>query len=1038
MTERNESKKNSRVWAIDAALWNSGAAVHLPLSGGAECWACRAPTAPTVVLCPDRKRATTFCSDWETLFPEESLYRLLEIPLTPQGVGNRALALQRGETIAQWADAGGVLVSTGGALLAPLASGTKDLRIEVAGEYNRNGLLDWLVHAGYVRSDVVWSPGQFVFRGYILDLFDPAYAYPLRIEFFDDVVESIRSFAPRTQQSVGVLPSMDIHSLNQSKDRHLHELLPAETMLLYVEPSRIELAAETYAGMWNDIALSMGEQPLPPWQETALRLAVHPRLRLTSAVQQTVAALSLEEIPLFRGNLDAFRWTCSTWREDGYHIRLVTTNPRLLSYDARSDLSIVEGTLSRGFLDSSERVVYVSDLELAGISERIPSPAGFAQPPKEWHDRFTEGQLLIHEEYGLCAFRGSEEVRVSGEVMDSLILEFANNQRLFLPILHLYKITPLPDHVGEEVRLDSLKGVRWRKRIAKTRERVREELQGLVALYARRELVRGVAFPPKDDLFEEFEEAFPFPETRDQLAAIADVSRDMESAYPMDRLLVGDVGYGKTEVAIRAAFKAVQGGKQVAVLVPTTILAQQHYHSFLARLTGFPVRTSLLSRCSTRKEQSAVLKDVEEGRTDILIGTARMLQKDVRFKDLGLIVVDEEHRFGVLSKEKLKVTRENVDVLMLSATPIPRTLALSLKGMRSISVLNDPPRDRGTVLTTAGPWNAAIVRGAIAREVERGGQIFYVTNRIARVQSCVEYLTALFPDLSIASAHGRMKEKELEDTMLDFYQGKIQILVCTTIVESGLDVPGANTLIVENCQELGLAQMYQLRGRVGRREESAFALFLYPEGQPLGRETLERLDSITTLTTGAGYDLALQDLRIRGSGSLIGTSQHGAEGNSVDSYLYYAMLEEEIGKLRGEMSTAAEVTVDIPCLVPSSYIPQESIRITLYRRLLRVEGLHDLASLAREVQDRFGPIPEALRALMDVSFLRAAGGRYGVTSVDLSRKEIVLRGRAELLDELKKKRFWYRMSDKIVGPGGYAGLSQLIHVLRNMREDEVQ
>jgi transcription-repair coupling factor (superfamily II helicase) len=511
----------------------------------------------------------------------------------------------------------------------------------------------------------------------------------------------------------------------------------------------------------------------------------------------------------------------------------------------------------------------------------------------------------------------------------------------------------------------------------------------------------------------------------------------MESPDPMDRLLVGDVGYGKTEVAIRAAFKAVQGGKQVAVLVPTTILAQQHYRSFVARMTGFPVKVSVLSRFSTKGEQQKVLLDVEEGRTDIVIGTARMLQKDVCFKDLGLIVVDEEHRFGVLSKEKLKISRESVDVLMLSATPIPRTLALSLRGMRSISVLNDPPRNRVPLLTSAGAWSTDIVRKAIMREIERGGQVFYVTNRVSRIEKSTALIRSLFPKVVIESAHGRMSEKELERVMFGFYQGTVQILVCTTIVESGLDVPGANTIIVENCQEIGLAQMYQLRGRVGRRDESAFAYFLYPEGQPLSRETLERLDAITTLNTGEGYDLALQDLRIRGSGDLLGTAQHGSEGRVTDAYLYYTVLEEEIGKLRGGQPAAATIHADIPCLVPSSYIPQESIRIALYRRLLRLDHMDTLATFSREMEDRFGRIPDELRNLMNISLLRVSGGAYGITTIDINRKETVIQGSTRLLEELKKMQFWYRMGEKVVGPGGGGGLSQLVHALRRMKTGEV-
>ena len=1028
-------KTENKLWSRERNLWTSGAALHLPLDGAARCWICRAPEKPVLVVLPDGKQTQTFLADWRTLFPEENAFLLPEIPLTAEGIAGRALPLQRGEILARWKNEGGIAAATPGALMAPLRKGEGDLLLRPGEIHVRERLLDWLVHGGYVRSDLVWSPGQFVFRGYILDLFDPAYAHPLRIEFFDDSVESVRSFSPSTQKSVGILDSVEIHSLNASKNALLEDFLPGGVRIVLFEPSRIEASAESYQFLWNEIASEEGVLPLAPWSGLFLPLASRDTLRITASLQYTRGGFSLEEVPLFRGNLEKFQWTAETWRSEGYAVRLVTRNPRILSFNAREWITPIDGSLSRGFLDPDERVVYVSDLELAGISEKIGS-GDLQAPPAEWSGRLSEGQLLVHEDYGLCVFRGSEEISVSGEVMDSLILEFANNQRLFLPVLQLYKITPLPDFADEDVRLDSLKGTKWKKSVAKTRERVRQELAALLELYARREIVPGFAFPPADDLYAEFGEAFPHAETRDQLTAISEVTADMEKPLPMDRLLIGDVGYGKTEVAIRAAFRAAQGGKQTAVLVPTTILAQQHYLSFTARLTGFPVKAALLSRFLSIREQREVLREVAEGRVDIVIGTARMLQKDVVFSDLGLLVVDEEHRFGVLSKEKLKEGREDIDVLMLSATPIPRTLALSLKGLRSISVLNDPPRNRVPVVTTSAPWSARLVKSALHRELERGGQVFYVANRIAGIDERANFLRKLFPTASLGVVHGRMKEKELEETMMKFYNNELQILLCTTIIESGLDVPGANTLIVEDSRQLGLAQMYQLRGRIGRREEAAYAWFLYPEGQPLGRETLERLDAITAVgDRGAGYDLAMEDLRIRGSGDLLGTAQHGEERRGADSFLYYRLLEEEIGRLRGILPASASVSVDIPCLVSSSYIPQESVRIALYRRLLRLEGWEELRDIEKEVLDRFGPLPQSLQNLFSVSLLRSRGGRYGIVSVESSRRDTILRGSGPLFDALGKKGSWYRRAQGLVGPGGSRGMSDILSAIRHLRQE---
>lgn len=1039
-----ETRKN-RVWDVEEALWKQGASLHLPVDGAARCWVCRAPQGPVVAVFPDAKQAGTFLADWKALFPEEPVGYLQEIPLTPQGISNKALAVQRGETLSRWREEGGVLVATGGGLLGPVARGGGEILLEVEKEYERNALLDWLVHSGYVRSDLVWAPGQFVLRGYILDVYDPAYAYPLRLEFYDDTLESIRSFSPRTQKSVAMLDALHIHSLSITREASVLDFFTearpgastesaGEPFFLLFEPVKIESSAETYELLWKEVASVSGAQPLPSWQTLHLRLASWPTLRISSGVAYARDTLVLEEAPLFKGNLERFQWMCDAWRRDGYHIRLFTANPRLSSlYD--DDLSVIEGALSKGFVDPLKRIVHISDLELSGISDRVASAGTVFAPPREWSEQLVEGRLLIHEEYGLCVFRGSEEVAISGEVMDSLVLEFADNKRLFLPVLQLHKITPLSEHADDDVQLDSLRGTRWKKSVAKTKERVLQEVRALLELYAKRELVEGFAFPPRDDLFDQFERSFPHAETKDQLVAISEILEDMERRFPMDRLLVGDVGYGKTEVALRAAFRAVQGGKQAALLVPTTILAQQHYLSFTARLTGFPVRVAFLSRFLSRKEQKDVLERVAAGEVDILIGTVRMLREDVAFKDLGLLIIDEEHRFGVMSKEKLKQARENVDVLMLSATPIPRTLALSLKGLRSISVLNEAPHNRIPVVTTAGPWSASIVKGAVSRELERGGQVYYVTNRITRMPKRLAFLRRLFPDVAIGMAHGRMKEAELEETMMGFYNGKIQILLCTTIIESGLDIPGANTIVIEDCQELGLAQMYQLRGRVGRREEAAYAYFLYPEGRPLAAETLERLDAITSLNDeGAGYDLALQDLRIRGSGDLLGTSQHGSGRGIADSHLYCTLLEEEIGKIRGVVPSAATVSAEIPCLVPSFYIPQENIRIALYRRLLRVGSLDELHDLEKEVKDRFGTLPESLENLFSISFLRSRGGFYGILSMECTRRETTLTGEGPLFDLLRTWKRWSGKEKKLSGPGGASGLRDVLLGLRQIKQ----
>ena len=564
-----------------------------------------------------------------------------------------------------------------------------------------------------------------------------------------------------------------------------------------------------------------------------------------------------------------------------------------------------------------------------------------------------------------------------------------------------------------------------------------EEAKALIEIFARRELERRDPLAAPGELYDSFVRAFPYTETADQLKATAEIMEDLSGPFPMDRLLVGDVGFGKTEVALRAAFRAVAAGRQVCVLVPTTILAQQHYGTFRSRLSGFPVSVGLLSRFTSRSEAGRTASSAEDGSVDIVIGTHKLLQKGIKFKNLGLLVVDEEHRFGVMHKESLKRTYGAVDILSLSATPIPRTLAMALRGLRSISVLSTPPEDRLPVTTFAGPWQAALVRKAVACELERGGQVYFVVNRIARMEEQRRMLAAFFPEAKIHAAHGQMPERELERTMLDFYAGAIDILICTTIIESGLDVGRANTIIVDDSQELGLAQMYQLRGRVGRRGENAFAYFFYPEREELRKETADRLEAISTLTDlGSGYSIARRDLDIRGGGEIGGTTQHGKSRTGGFS-LFYRMLEEELDRLRGVENRLTEVAYDQGGSIPAFYIPQEGVRVTLYRRLLQVVGLDELKVLMGEMEDRFGPLPEPVRLLTGLTAIRNCGAAFGLCTVSVRKGETSAEGKLDgLAPFLKKKRGWTILGTHAVGPGGVPGAVGLFEAMREAGNGE--
>jgi transcription-repair coupling factor (superfamily II helicase) len=1030
----------NNIHEIDESLWSKGAQINL-IAGSSSCaWACMSDF-PLLTIFPDQRQASEFFSDCKALNNylnlNKSAYYLNELPLSFDGVSSRPLQLQRGEMVSRWSSSGGTLVSTAGGLLSPFLSVHEELSFNKGEEYGRERLIAWLERAGYRRSDVVWSPGQYVFRGLILDVFDPVYNYPIRIEFYDETIESIRSFDTQNQKSIALLGDIDLHSVNQAKRISLLSCLPERTRLILFEPKKIEIQADSYYFLWSELvkesAGNTGENihgKLLSWEDIFIPLSHFPRLRITREGDYCEASMALEDAPVFRGDMKYLTDFCYHSSNSGYEISIFSKNEYILNLNI-SDIEInrINDQLSGGFIDRVAKKVFISDKELAGVT-RSNNPVNW-RPPDEWRSRLSSGQVVVHEDYGVAIFRGVEEIVSLGEIMDALVLEFAQNQRLLVPVLQVNKLVPMPQHEGDEICLDTLHGTRWRKSVAKSREQAEKEAREILEVFAKREMMEGYKFPPEDELYRAFSKAFPYVETSDQLSAIDDVMRDMSAKNPMDRLIVGDVGYGKTEVAMRAAIRAVEAGKQVVILVPTTILAQQHGNSFKTRMTGFPIRVEVLSRFVPKHKQVKILESLEAGKVDILIGTVRLIQKDIKLKDLGLLIIDEEHRLGVLHKEYLKQKYQNIDVLTLSATPIPRTLSISLRGLKDISQLSIPPHNRLPVVTISGAWQVSLVRKAIANELLRGGQVYFVANRISRIEKRVIQLKNYFPEARITAAHGQMPSSLLESIMYDFYEGRYDILVCTTIIESGLDIARANTLIVDDSQELGLSQMYQLRGRIGRREEAAYAYFLYPEGASLRKETAERLDAITKMTDlGTGYSLAMQDLEIRGSGEILGTSQHG-RGEKGGFHFFYSILEREIEKLRGILHRDVIVESDINGLIPNYYIPQESVRVTLYRRLLRITNYSEIKELRNEITDRFGVLPEVLKFLFDITLIRNTGAQYGIDEVTVRRSEVTVKGDSNKLKDLfKNSRKWILPSGvsekcKVTALGGASSFNMI-------------
>lgn len=635
---------------------------------------------------------------------------------------------------------------------------------------------------------------------------------------------------------------------------------------------------------------------------------------------------------------------------------------------------LVLGHLSEGFRLPDERLVVATEADIFGEARqrRRTRRVEVTQLLKNLSE-LKPDDFVVHIDHGVGCYRGLKHLRVAGTEGDYLHLEYAGGDRLYLPVDRISLVQKYVGADGATPALDKLGGTSWEKVKRKTRESIFAMAKELLGIYATREIMDGKAFSAPDAYFREFEGAFQFEETPDQQQAIDDVLADMQRPKSMDRLICGDVGYGKTEVALRAAFLAVLDGRQVAVLVPTTILAQQHYNTFRQRFQGHPVRVEMLSRFLTRAEIQAVVQGVARSEVDIVIGTHRLLQKDIAFKNLGLLVIDEEHRFGVTHKERIKQMRKLVDVLTLTATPIPRTLQMSLLSIRDLSVIETPPIDRLAIRTYVTRYDEGIIREAILRELGRQGQVFFVHNRVETIEIRARRLRELVPEATFAVAHGQMHERDLEHVMADFFAKKTNVLVCSAIIESGLDVPNANTIIIDRADHFGLAQLYQLRGRVGRSHERAYAYLMIPGEQLIGRDAQLRLRALQELDDlGGGFKLAAHDLEIRGAGNLLGKQQSGHIA-AVGFELYQQMMEEAVHELRGETvhpEVEPEIQLGIPAFIPESYIPDENQRLVFYRRLAAIKGQSDLDDIANELRDRYGPIPPSVDSLLRIMDLR--------------------------------------------------------------------
>jgi transcription-repair coupling factor (superfamily II helicase) len=670
---------------------------------------------------------------------------------------------------------------------------------------------------------------------------------------------------------------------------------------------------------------------------------------------------------------------------------------RLASAPAPGTRTLIGRSLNGGFAGGPDGLMLVTDRELFG-AVRVRRPKALRRVvPRDILERLTPGDLVVHVDHGIARYERLLRRGVAGEERDYLELSFSGTDKIFLPVEQINRISRYSG--GENPALSKLGGADWVRTKARVKKAVTDLARELLDIYAARASAPGVAYPPDTPWQQELEASFPYEETLDQLRATAEVKLDMEAGRPMDRLVVGDVGYGKTEVALRGVFKAIQGGKQVAVLVPTTVLAAQHFQTFSQRLAAFPITVRLLSRFVAQKEQQATVEGLAAGSVDLVVGTHRLLSKDVGFRDLGLVVVDEEQRFGVAAKERLKKLRREVDVLTLSATPIPRTLNLALAGVRDLSLIETPPEDRLPIQTRVAEASTGLVRDAILRELDRGGQVFFVHNRVETIEAQAEQLRQLLPGVRMAVGHGQMPEGHLEKVMIAFGRGDTEVLVCTTIIESGLDIPNANTIIIDRADQLGLAQLYQLRGRVGRSSRRAYAYLLYRRREKLSDVARKRLQAIFNASElGAGFQIALSDLEIRGAGNILGAEQHGHVA-AVGFDLYARLLAEAVEEQKAEFEGRPAVierpgaTVDLPvdAHLPDSYVPETAQKLELYRRLGRVRTAGDLAAFRQELADRFGPPPQPVLRLLEVVELRMAAENAGVLSITREEGDLVVR-----------------------------------------------
>ena len=975
---------------------------------------------PLAILTSGREALRAWREDLETLLPEADVYELPELDRMDFAAHGAAKGLERSaqrmnilarllrhEPIIVLADIGAA--AQRGLSTAEFSRAALSLRL--GGHLPRESLLERLHTLGYEHAAEVEHVGQFSVRGGIVDIFPINALSPIRVEFFDAEIDSMREYDPLTKRSIKNISTTSVMPLRAADDEGeacFLTYLGSEGVTIFDEPSRLIAALADAAQedevraarlfSWEDLvtagaagheifaalmsrsfpactpAARIGFQmvPMTAFQRQFALLESELCRYLADGVQVLILAGGVERANVMRDMLTGWKIPAVLIRREGE--------------ECREAVAVASGALRAGFELSAAHIAVLTEQDIFGRHKvKLRRTASAGERIRHFRE-IAPGDYVVHAAHGIGKYLGVETLEVAGSHRDYLRIQYGGDDKLFVPTDQVGLLQKYIGAEGTAPRLHRMGTADWARARAKAQKSVEDIADHLLEIYAQRQLAHGHAFTPDDAMQREFEEAFPYEETGDQLRAVAEIKRDMESDKPMDRLLCGDVGFGKTEVAVRAAFKAAMDGFQVAVLVPTTVLAQQHYQTFAARFAEFAPKVDVVCRFRSVREQAVTLRDVARGRVDILIGTHAILnRKRVRFQNLGLLIVDEEQRFGVTQKEKIKEFAAGVDVLTLSATPIPRTLHMSLAGARDMSIIETPPADRLPVQSYVVESSDAMIRGAIERELARGGQVYFIYNRVESIDRMREHLVRLVPKARIASAHGQMNEDILEQVMMDFYEGHYDILLATSIIENGIDVANANTIIIYDADRFGLSQLYQMRGRVGRSAKMAFAYFTYRRDKVLSETAEKRLQAMKEFAQlGSGFKIAMRDLEIRGAGSLLGAQQHGHIAG-VGFEMYVKLLEEAVARKKGEVPAPppVETVIDLPveAYLDGGYIDDAMHKIEIYQKIAAVRTNEDLDALLDELIDRFGEPTKPVLALLDIARIKNYARSFGARGI---------------------------------------------------------